>query len=115
MRRGDVYWVNFEPTQGSEANKRRPAAIVSRNDANFVAQETGRGTITVVPLTSNAKHVAPFQVLVPAEECGLRQESKLQAEQVRTVSVARVGNYIGTLSFQSMLKLNDALRLHLDL
>ncbi|MDO4791069.1 MAG: type II toxin-antitoxin system PemK/MazF family toxin [Buchananella hordeovulneris] len=115
MRRGDLYWVNFEPTQGSEANMRRPAAIVSRNDANFVAQETGRGTVTVVPLTINTKHVAAFQVLVSADESGLRQESKLQAEQVRTVSVSRIGDYIGTLSFQTVLKLNDALRLHLDL
>lgn len=76
MRRGDVYWGDFEPFRGSEANTRRPAVIVSRNDANNALQETGRGTVTVVPLTTNVTFVAPFHELIPAEESGLNRDSK---------------------------------------
>ena len=115
MRRGDIYWVDFEPSRGSEANKRRPAVIVSRNDANRAVQQTGRGTVTVVPLTTSVAFVAPFHVFVPTEESGLSYDFKAQAEQVRTVSVNRLGDYIGFLTFAAMLQLDEALRLHLDL
>ena len=76
MRRGDVYWGDFEPFRGSEANTRRQVVIVSRNDVNNALQETGRGTVTVVPLTANVTFVAPFHVLIPAEESGLNRDSK---------------------------------------
>lgn len=115
MRRGDIYWVNFDPAQGSEANKKRPAVIVSRNEANAVAQETGRGTVTVVPLTTNTRYVAPFHVFLPAVETRLRQDSKAQAEQIRTISVNRIGEFAGFLTFKALESLDAALRLHLNL
>ncbi len=55
MRRGDVYWVDFEPARGSEPNKKRPAIIVSRDESNTYVAHHGLGTLTVVPLTSNTK------------------------------------------------------------
>lgn len=115
MRRGDIYWVNFEPAQGNEANKKRPAVIVSRNEANAVVQQTGKGTVTVVPLTTNTRFVAPFHVLLSTSETGLTQESKTQAEQIRTVSVSRIGEFAGFLSFAALESLDAALRLHLNL
>lgn len=115
MRRGDIFYVNFNPAQGSEANKIRPAAIVSQNEANSYAEQSGRGTLTVVPITSNTKFVASFQVLVSAQETGLKYDSKVQAEQIRTVSVHRVGDYIGTLNPSTLWLVDEALKLHLSL
>ena len=115
MLRGEIREVNFEPVRGSEASKRRPAVIVSNDGANTTASRLNRGVITVVPLTSNVSRVYPFQVLLPASECGLRRDSKAQAEQVRTVAIERVGRCVGQLPAPLMLELEDALRLHLGL
>lgn len=115
MRRGDIYTVNLEPVRGSEADKRRPAVIVSNDGANTTAARLGRGVITVVPVTSNVRRIYPFQVLLPAEECGLRQDSKAQAEQVRSIALERIGATIGRVPSPLMDTLDDALRLHLAL
>ena len=115
MLRGEIREVNFAPVRGSEASKRRPAVIVSNDGANTTAARLNRGVITVVPLTSNVSRVYPFQVLLPASECGLRRDSKARAEQVRTVAIERVGRHVGQLPAPLMLELEDALRLHLGL
>ncbi|RKT82991.1 mRNA interferase MazF [Saccharopolyspora antimicrobica] len=115
MRRGDIYWVDFEPIRGAEANKTRPAVVVSNDAANRSAQRTGRGVVTVVPVTSNVERVYPFQVLLRAADCELPNDSKAQAEQVRAVAVNRVGNRIGTLPRNALAALDNALRLHLHL
>lgn len=107
--------VDLDPTRGSEANKRRPAVIISNDAANAVSARVGHGVVTVVPVTSNVDNVRSFHVLLPADETGLRLESKAQAEQVRAVSVDRVGPLVGRLSPQLVARLDDALRLHLDL
>jgi len=69
----------------------------------------------VVPVTSKTDRVYPFQVLLPAGVTGLAVDSKAQAEQVRSVSVERIGPVIGRLPVRLMSKLDDALRLHLQL
>ncbi|MDI1464926.1 type II toxin-antitoxin system PemK/MazF family toxin [Catellatospora sp. KI3] len=115
MRRGDVYLVDLEPHRGAEADKVRPAVVVSNDAANRVAQRTGRGVVTVVPVTTSTDRVYPFQVLLPAVECGLRQESKAQAEQVRTVAVQRLHRRVGTVPPEQMERLDEALRTHLAL
>jgi len=115
MRRGEVRLVDFDPVQGSEANKRRPAVVVSNEQANTVAERLGRGVVTVVPVTSSTARVFPFQVLLTAQDTGLHVDSKAQAEQVRAVSVNRLGPPLGRLPFETLNALDDALRLHLAL
>ena len=115
MIRGELREVDFEPVRGSEASKRRPAVVVSNDGANTTAARLNRGVVTVVPVTSNVERVYPFQVLLRATECGLRVDSKAQAEQVRSVAVQRVGRRLGELPSSTMFELEDALRLHLDL
>jgi mRNA interferase MazF len=115
MRRGEVRLVDLEPVRGSEASKRRPAIVVSNDRANTVADRLGRGVVTVVPITSNVARVFPFQVLLPADLAGLRVDSKAQAEQVRSVSVERLGPVLGQLTSAALAAVDDALRLHLDL
>jgi mRNA interferase MazF len=113
--RGEVRLTDFEPAPGSETNKRRPAVIVSNDRANATADRLGRGVITVVPVTSNVARVFAFQTLLSADETGLRVDSKAQAEQVRSISVQRIGAVLGRLPASVMAQLDDALRLHLQL
>jgi mRNA interferase MazF len=115
MQRGDIVSVDFDPAQGSEASKTRPAVVVSNNAANATATRLGRGVVTVVPVTSNTTRVYPFQVLLPAHQTGLPRDSKAQAEQVRSVSVERVGGRLGQLPASLVAELDRALRVHLGL
>jgi mRNA interferase MazF len=115
MRRGEIRVVDFNPGRGSEASKRRPAVIVSNDGANAVAARLGRGVITVLPITSNIRRIYPFQVRLLAGATGLRQDSKAQAEQIRSVAVERLGERIGVVPIAIMLQIDEALRLHLAL
>jgi mRNA interferase MazF len=113
MRRGAIVAVSLDPVRRSEAGKTRPAVVVSNDAANATATRLARGVITVVPITSNIARIYPFQVLLRADQTGLRQDSKAQAEQVRSVAVERVGPQIGRLPAAVMAELDEALRVHL--
>lgn len=115
MRRGEIRLVDLEPVRGSEADKRRPAVLVSNDGANTSAQRLGRGVVTVVPITSNVARVHPFQVFLPSGAAGLHRASKAQAERVRSVDVDRIGPLVGHLNLELLHELDEALRLHLGL
>jgi mRNA interferase MazF len=115
MLRGEIRLVDLDAVRPGEANKRRPAVVVSNDRANAAAARLGRGMVTVVPVTSTITRVFAFQVLLPVDESGLRVDSKAQAEQVRSVSVEHLGQVIGRVPIHLMGQLDDALRLHLQL
>ena len=115
VRRGEIVQVNLDPSRGSEANKIRPAVVVSNDAANATATHLGRGVITVVPVTSSTGRIYPFQVLLPARQTGLPRDSKAQAEQVRSIAVERVGKRVGQLPAALVAELDQALRVHLSL
>jgi mRNA interferase MazF len=115
VRRGELVQVNFDPVRGSEANKTRPAVVVSNDAANATATRLGRGVITVVPVSSSTGRVYPFQVLLPASQTGLPRDSKAQAEQVRSISVERVSKLVGQLPAALVAELDQAIRIHLNL
>ncbi len=115
MLRGEIRLVDLDPARTGEADKFRPAVIVSNDGANATAARLGRGVVTVVPVTSNVARIYPFQVLLPAPGTGLDKDSKAQAEQVRSVTVERIGHKIGGVAPDLMLAIDDALRLHLAL
>lgn len=115
MRRGDVFLVDLGVPRGSEAGSRRPGVLVSNNAANAAAERMGRGTVTVVPVTSNVRTVLPFHVLLDAGTGGLPRESKAQVEHVRAVSADRLGERLGRLPPSAMDEIDGALRLHLAL
>lgn len=109
--RGDIYWVNLEPALGPEIKKTRPCLVVSRDEAN-----QNYGQVSILPLTSQClDQVEPFQVILTAKEIGLDRDSKILAEQIRTVSKLRLGNRMGRLNQELMVKVNKAVKLHLDL
>jgi len=115
MRRGEIWRVDLAPARGSEADKRRPAVIVSNDRANTTATRVGRGVITVVPVTSNIAKVFPFQVLLPAATTGLAVDAKAQVEQIRSVATERLLSRLGRVAVVEMQQLDKALSLHLEL
>jgi mRNA interferase MazF len=106
MRRGDVYWVDFDPARGGEIQKRRPAVIVSNNAATRV-----QNRVQVVPLTSNTATVHRWEALVHVDGT----PSKALADQIRTVAKERLTECIDTLSPRDLLAVEQALRVQLDL
>jgi mRNA interferase MazF len=111
MKRGEIYHANLSPVVGSQMDKRRPVLIVS-NDANNRAADT----VTILPITSNVTRFYPFEVLINPEDSGLSKPSKVQAQQVRTISKQRIGdNAVGNLKPEVMQLVDTALKLHLKL
>jgi mRNA interferase MazF len=115
MLRGEIWQVDLDPVRGSEANKQRPAVIVSNDRANATAMRLARGIVTVVPVTSNTDRIYPFQVLLSAVSSGLAVDSKAQAEQVRSIATQRLLRRIGHVANAELADLDNALRLHLAL
>ena len=101
MRRGEVWWVDFDPATGSEIKKRRPAVIVSNDVAN---RHLGR--VQVVPLTSNTGKLYPGEALVKLKG----QSSKAMADQLATADKTRLIERMATLSGEDMRLVENALR-----
>lgn len=106
MRRGEVYWVNFDPALGSEIQKMRPAVIVSNNASNRALNR-----VQVVPITTNVGRVYPSEALVRLNG----EARKAMADQVRTVSKVRIRDRLGELSAEDMHAVDAALRTQLKL
>lgn len=110
-RRGEIYWVNLDPTVGTEIKKKRPAIIVSNDAANRRYHQ-----VTVIPLTTQKiNQIEPFEVSILAKESGLGKDSKALAEQIRTVSKLRLEKFVGLLSISTLHLLEKAILLHLGI
>ena len=108
MKRGDVYFVSLDPVVGSETGKTRPAIVVQNDLANRTSP-----TVTVIPITSRADRVFPFQVRLAAGEGGLEQAGKALCEQIRTVSRQRLKQRLGQLPPERVREIRAALDRHL--
>lgn len=106
MRRGEVWWVNFDPSLGGEIHKQRPAIIVSNNSANKFLNR-----VQVVPLTSNVERLYPSEAYVTINGV----QSKAMADQLTTVSKARLSSLIGRISSEDIRKVEQAIKVQLDL
>jgi mRNA interferase MazF len=108
---GAIYDVDLDPVVGSETGKRRPALVVSNDVNNQYA-----ATVTVLPITGQpAAKQYPFEVLVPAGVGGLTVDSRVKANQVRTVDKTRLVRLRGQLPAQYLPEVKKALRIHLNL
>jgi mRNA interferase MazF len=106
MKRGEVWWVNFDPSIGGEIHKKRPAVIISNDVSNRFLNR-----VQVVPLTSKTERIYPSEAVVVFEG----KESKVMADQLATVSKERLFCCAGTLSQKDMHKTEKAIRIQLDI
>ena len=101
-----MWWVEFDPSVGTEIRKTRPAVIVSNDAAN-----RNLARVVVVPMTSNKGRLYPGEAVVSVDG----QSSKAMADQIMAADKARLKSQLGTVSKADMQAVEDAIRVHLGL
>ena len=106
MKRGEVWWINFDPAVGEEIQKKRPAVIVSNDISNKHLKR-----FQVVPLTSNVDRLYPSEAYITLND----KRGKAMADQLATVSKLRFINKAGILSESDMEAIGKVIKIQLGL
>ena len=110
-RYGEIHEVELDPTVGAVMGKRRPALVVSRDANNRYAE-----TVTVLPITGQpASREYPFEVFLPRGVGGLTLDSRVKANQIRTVDKRQLVGLRGELPLEYISQIHKALKIHLNL
>ena len=109
MKRGEIYRADLDPVVGSEQGGVRPVVIIQNDTGNLYSP-----TVIVAAITTRRKKPGlPIHVPISAEESGLKQDSVVLTEQVRTLEKSRLTRRLGTLTPEAMKRLDHALGLSL--
>lgn len=105
-KRGDIYWIQLDPTIGTETQKTRPCLILSNNSQNKKGAR-----VIAAPITSKVKNVYPFEakIIVKGREC------KALLDQIRALDKQRITERIDSIDPQTMLEVEEALKVALAL
>ena len=106
MKRREVWWVNFDPSIGGEIKKKRPAVIISSDASNKFLNR-----VQVVPLTSKTERIYPSEAVVVFQG----EERKAMADQLTTVSKARLFRRADILSQEDLRKIEEVIKIQLDI
>jgi mRNA interferase MazF len=110
-RFGDIFDADLNPIFGAETGKRRPVLVVSNNVNNEFSS-----TVTILPITSKTPQKAyPFEVLAVKGIGGLTENSRIKANQIRTIDKKRLVGYRGLLPDALLDQVETALRVHLNM
>jgi mRNA interferase MazF len=109
IKRGDIFLAGLDPVIGKEIAKTRPVVVVS-NDLN----NQYSSTVTVLPVTSkNLEKIYPFEVFIPQGRSNLPKDSKVKADQIRTLDRRRLIKFIGKLELEDIEAIDKAMQVHL--
>jgi len=110
VKRGEIYWVDWDPRRGSEQSGLRPALVIQNDIGNKFSSTT-----IVAALTTAAEKPYPFLVRVTAKEGGLPKDSTVNLVSLLTVDKIRLGDKCGELSKAKMAEVNEAIKASLGL
>lgn len=115
MLRGEIREIRLPPGLEGQDERMRLAVIVSNDGSNEAAGRHDRGLVVIVPITTNVELQLPFHVPLAPDDTGMDRDAKAQVEQMRSISVQRIGRLAGTVPASKMSEIDAALRLHLAL
>jgi mRNA interferase MazF len=111
IKRGEIYLAALDPVQGHEIAKTRPVVVVSNDKNNAYS-----GTVTILPLTSqNSKTVYPFEVFLARGQANVPKDSKIKADQIRTLDKNRLIKHVSSLDKKNLEAIDRAMKIHLSL
>ena len=102
IKRGDIFWIDFDPAKGTEIQKKRPALVCSHDIMN---ENSSR--IIVAPITSNLKKIYSFEYALKDH---FDVKGKIMLDQIRAVDKSRVGDKLGDLSLKEMQEVESILK-----
>jgi mRNA interferase MazF len=111
IKRGEIYLAALDPVVGKEISKTRPVVVISNDKNNEFS-----ATVTILPLTSkNLQKIYPFEAFLSKGVGGLPKNSKVKADQIRTIDKSRLVALVGRLEKGGIAQIEQAVRIHLEL
>jgi mRNA interferase MazF len=110
IKRGDIFWVNWNPSRGSEQSGRRPALVIQNDTGNRTSP-----TVIVAACTTSLGKSYPFLISITADESGLPKDSVINVSHIMTIDKNRLEDKCGRLNREKMDKVDMALKMSLGI